>query len=137
MDIRDIEDLDMPFRTGKYQGQTVRSVLLRDRNYVMWCAREREEMLKPHKAGPKYKSPFRDEEYTSPKPQYGPQTYKSYGGGYKSNEEKIRENFERWSTLEAIQGRHFEDPPEGPSRYQLDNPASWGKPIGEIEEGEE
>jgi hypothetical protein len=127
MDIRDIEDLSMPFRSGKYQGQTIRSVLLKDRNYVMWVAREREEMLKPHRPDPKYKSPFRDSElsesyHTSPK--------KSYGNSWSRPQVPQRE----W-TLEEIQARTFPEVPDtGMSRYDLRSPSSWGAPAGETEE---
>ena len=138
----------MEMRSGKHQGKSLDWVRRFDARYFEWIKLNRPEMLVPHKkpgtgygkpspyaSGYKPSSPFRDNELAPDRPQ----TYKSYGGyggGYKSNEEKIRANFERWSTLESIQGRHFEDPPEGPSRYQLDNPASWGKPMGEAEEGD-
>ena len=132
-------------RSGKHAGKTIGWIMRFDRKYFEWVRENTPGMLKEHKdykqkpspyaSGYKPSSPFRDNELAPDRPQ----TYKSYGGyggGYKSNEEKIRANFERWSTLESIQGRHFEDPPEGASRYQLDNPASWGKPMGEIEEGD-
>lgn len=118
MDIRDIEDLSMCFRSGKYQGQSIRSVLMKDRNYVMWVAREREEMLKPHRPDPKYKSPFRDSELSE---SYHMSPKKSYGTSWGKPQVPQRE----W-TLEEIQERTFPEVPEGPSRYSLLNSPSWG-----------
>jgi hypothetical protein len=124
-------------RSGKHAGKQISWIMRFDRRYFDWVKENAPGMLKEHKDyqkkpsgwAPGYektKSPFRDSElsesyHTSPK--------KSYGSSWSRPQVPQRE----W-TLEEIQARTFPEVPEGPSRYSLSNPASWGAPAGETEE---
>ena len=138
-------------RSGKHAGKTIGWIMRFDRKYFEWVRENTPGMLKEHKDykqkpspyangyGPNSgASPFRDNELAPDRPQTYKKTYGGYGGSsYKSNEEKIRENFERWSDPSSW-NRTFEEPPDtGMSRYDLRSSLSWGKPAGDLGNVEE